>query len=326
MIQTFYASPRVILPHLGASLEARPVETLAALSVSVVIAWVNSLALLLNSLDALRAQTVAPDELIVVTRHDAAMQAELLRAHPEITLLAASRDTPIPALRSCGIRHAHGDIVAVTEDHCAPLPDWVQTIRERMETTNCAVIGGVVENARTERLRDWAAFLTEYAGAVRSDVDENAAQGLPGNNVAYRRSVVAGLCETLERGQWESFYHQQLERENAALYFEPNLVVMHDRPFDFFYFVKQRFYFSRSFAAMRNQSFTPLARVKYGCACVILPPVLLLRGFLTLFQKQRHVARYLQCLPLIAVYVTAGAVGESVGYFFGGGDSLRWVE
>ncbi|MBI4675355.1 MAG: glycosyltransferase [Chloroflexi bacterium] len=326
MIQTFASTPRVVLPHLGAPLSAHPVETAPTLSVSVVIAWVNSLALISKSLDALRAQTNAPGEIIVVTRHDDARQAALRRDYPEITLLAAPRDMPITALRSRGIRRAHGDIVAVTEDHCSPSPEWIQTIRERMETTRCAVIGGVVENARTERLRDWAAFLTEYAGAVRSDVDENAAQALPGNNVAYRRSVIAGLSETLARGQWESFYHRELERKNAALYFEPNLTVLHDRPFDFFYFLWQRFHFSRSFAAMRNQSFTPIQRVKYGAACVILPPVLLLRGFVTLFQKQRHVARYLQCLPLIALYVTAGAVGESIGYFFGGGNSLRMVE
>lgn len=326
MIQTFVVAPRAATPRFGALLAERVVESPTTLSVSVIIAWVNPVELICNTLNALRAQTQAANEIVVVTRHDDALQAKLRAQFPEIVLAAAPHDTPITKLRSIGIQHAHGEILAFTEDHCSPAPQWIETIRDRMTQTSCVVVGGVVENARTERLRDWAAFLTEYAGAVRSEADEHAPQGLPGNNVAYRRSVIHGLSDTLESGRWESFYHQQLERDNAALYFEPKLLVMHDRPFDFFYFVKQRFVFSRSFAGMRNQSFTKMQRVKYGCASVLLPPLLLLRGFMTLFKKKRHVARYLQCLPLIAVYVTAGAAGEGVGYFFGDGESLRQVE
>jgi glycosyltransferase involved in cell wall biosynthesis len=293
-------------------------------TVSVVIAWVNPLELLQPGIDSLDQQECSPEEIIVVTRHDTATQGNFRSLYPGVKLLSAPARTTIPALRSLGMRHAKGSMIAVTEDHCVPARDWIARIVTSARNGR-AVTGGPVENACTRRMRDWAAFLTEYAGVVRPGV-EGVSNGLPGNNVAYRAELVPGLCETLDLGQWESFYHQTLVEKEVAMVFDRDLIVYHRRPFDFWYFVRLRYHFCRSFAGMRLPMLKGMARWKYALGCVALPPVLFLRSLRNLIARKRLVGRYLACSPLIALYFAVGAAGEMTGYLFGGGKSLEKVE
>lgn len=314
---------RVTDPRMVAS----PGNRAARPSVSVVIAWVNDLELLIPGLDALQPQ-IRPgrDEVIVVTRRGKAERELLQRRYPSVTLHVAPVGTPITALRRLGIGHARGAIVAITEDHCIPCADWISTIAGHLSHGDCDVVGGPVENASTSRLCDWAAFLTEYAGLVRSDRDQTGDATVPGNNVAYRRELIEDLSSILERGQWESFCYEKWAEKGMCLKLEPKMLVYHRRPFDVRYFVGQRFHFCRSFAAMRGQSLTTVKRIGYGVASMALPPVLVARGLFALARKRRLVGRYLRCLPLIGLYFTVGAIGEMIGYFLGGGDSLARVD
>jgi hypothetical protein len=293
--------------------------------VSVVIAWVNSLDLLAPVVDSLLKQdSRPPDEIIIATRHDVGTQDRLRCAYPGVTILSAPARTTIPALRSIGIAQARGTIVAVTEDHCVVDSKWVATIERRMHS-GCAVVGGPVENGWAGGLSDWAAFLTDYAGFI-PPADDGPVTQLPSNNVAYSREMLDGLCTVLDRGLWESFYYEQLVARGVPLISAPEMIVYHRRPFGIGYFIRQRYYYCRAFAGMRRQFLTKSGRVRYALGSVFLPGLLLLRGLLTLLQKRRFVRRYIQSLPLITVYVTAGAIGEMVGYVAGGGTSLEKVE
>lgn len=298
--------------------------------ISVVIAWVNPLELLRYGLDSLRHGTQRPpDEVIVVTRHDEVEQAGLRELYPEVIVISAPRHTPITSLRSLGLKEARGNVVVVTEDHCIASTDWLGAIERRM-LEGYDIVGGPIENACTGRMRDWAAFLTEYAFAVlpnsTADPQKNSVRLIACNNVAYRRKFIGGLCQTLESGKWESFYRSQLDERDVKMIYESKMMLYHRRPFDFWYFVTQRYHFCRSFAAMRCQMISATEKMKYGVGSAILPPLLLLRGLRTIVGKRRLVGRYLTCLPLIATYFTAGAVGEMTGYFLGGGTSLERVE
>jgi Glycosyl transferase family 2 len=297
------------------------------LFISVVIAWVNSLDLLIPGLEALLwKQTRDPDEVIIATRHDKEMQSHLRRLYPSVILLSAHSNTPITALRSLGIRRACGTVIVVTEDHCVPSSDWVLIVEKQMMHPDCRIVGGPVENGSTTRLRDWAAFLTEYADFVPSSAGGFISPRVPGNNVAYRRELCDELCAILERGLWESFYHQRLVKYGIHIAFDHKMLIHHSRSFDFWYFVEQRYHFCRSFAAMRCDSFTVLDRIKYGAGSLVLPPVLVVRGFMTLMRKRRLIGRFIFCLPLIWIYMSVGALGEMMGYFLGGGNSLARVE
>jgi hypothetical protein len=297
-------------------------------TISVVIAWVNSYDLLQAGLNSLMTGNRRPDEIIVVTRLDVGEQQKLRHSHPQVILIDASPNAPITELRSTGIRRSTGSIVVVTEDHCVPSEKWLQAAEQRI-SEGYHVVGGPVENAWGDRLRDWAAFLTEYSFAMlerdqKNEIDKDAP--IAGNNAAYRRELIEGLCATLDDGLWESFYHGDLRRDGKLLANDPEMLLYHRRPFDFFYFIGQRYHFCRSFAEMRSQSLNGFGRVKFGVGSLILPLLLWLRGLQTLVKKKRMVGRYFLCSPLIGIYLCSGAVGEMVGYFLGGGGSLARVE
>ena len=294
-------------------------------TLSVVIAWVNPRPLLEPVLEALRRQQPRPpDEIVIASRHDERTLSALRAAQPDLTILAAPRTTPLPQLRSLALRQARGSIVAVLEDHCVPTTRWLHAIEERM-ATGCDSVAGPVENACGERWRDWAAFLTEYAGALPPLLDAGAT-ALPSNNMAYRRELLANLCAVLERGRWESFYYAALAARGVVIACDPAMLVYHRQPFDSWYFLRQRYHSGRAFAGMRGHDFTLAQRIVYALGSIVLPPLLIMRGLRTVVRKRRLVGRYLGCVPLIGVYVTAGAVGEIIGYLFGGGHSLEHVQ
>jgi Glycosyl transferase family 2 len=290
---------------------------------SVVIAWVNDIEWLVAGLKGLIDGTLPPDEIIIATRREMRQQKLLLESFPQIKIIAALPNTGITKLRSLGLAAACGKIVFVTEDHCVPSKNWLEIAVRRIDE-GADIVGGPVENSWTARIRDWAAFLTEYAFAVKSAVP--AQNALAGNNIAYRQNLLTGLCETLDAGLWESFYLDELKNQDVKLIYDEDMMISHHRPFDFFYFVAQRFYFCRSFAEMRSQFLNRLGRAKYGAGSLLLPPFLWLRGLRILLAKRRYVALYLRCTPLIAVYLCAGACGEMFGYIFGGGNSLARIE
>ena len=63
-------------------------------------------------------------------------------------------------MRPVGYAACRGEIVAVTEDHCAPAPDWLDRIlAAHVEHPEAIAIGGVVENGTTDHLVDWATFI-----------------------------------------------------------------------------------------------------------------------------------------------------------------------
>lgn len=300
-----------------------------ACKISVVIAWVNSFDLLTAGLDALLSnKTRKADEIIVVTRHGIRAQMRFGQEYPDVHLLTALPGTPITKLRSIGIKQSTGNVVVVTEDHCVPSENWLSAVERRMND-GYQLVGGAVENGWDIRLRDTAAFLTEYSFAIKSKVDKDdhdQVQLIPGNNAAYSRAIVDDVCRTLEEDRWESFYYADLERSGTRAVYDSEMLLYHRRPFDFFYFISQRFHFCRSFAEMRSKSLSGAGRLRYGLGCAVLPPLLWLRGLRTLIVKQRMIGTYFLCSPLIAFYLCAGAVGEMYGYFFGGGDSLAKVE
>lgn len=290
--------------------------------ISVVIASVNGLPYPLDCLEALaRQEGGLPAEVVLADCTGPATVAAVRERYPEVRVLAFDEQKSVPWLRAAGIREARGRLVAVTEDHCVPYPDWYLRIVEAHARTGWAAVGGGVVNASTERLIDWTVFFCEYSQHM-DPVPEGPNAFIPGMNVAYDMDVLGDMRDLFAEGLWENFLHDKLREAGHVCGMDPRILVGHKKRFTVRMFASERFHYSRSFAGMRVQGASRATKLKWAVLSLGLPPLLVLRLVRNVQHKQRHQAEFVRALPLIVMFSVIWALGELVGYLTGPGDSL----
>lgn len=294
-------------------------------NISVIIACVNGLPSIDECLGALTNQRGGESAEIIVANCSGDGSADHIRRHfPEVKLIDFPERLGIPELRYEAFRRSSGDIIAVIEDHCMVNENWLGQIRNHLKAPYAAV-GGPIVNGSTRRLRDWAAFLTEYSGLM-PPVAAGETDGLAGNNVAYRRSAFELVNEDTLKRKWEFFVQREMKSHGARFLMVPEMQVSHKKEFGFFYFLSQRFHYSRSFAGMRREMFSFPMRLIYAFASPALMGLMFYRFSRQVLAKKKHLKEFLLSLPLLWAYLISYASGEFVGYLAGGGRSILKVE
>jgi hypothetical protein len=230
----------------------------------------------------------------------------------------------VPWLRSAGIKDARGRLVAVTEDHCVPRPDWCARLLDAQRKTGWVAVGGGVENASPHRLVDWAVYFCEYSQHLHP-VGDGPATAIPGMNVAYDMEALADLTFLFERGMWENFIHDELRGAGHRTGLASSVVVGHQKYFTIPMFLLERFHYSRSYAGMRVAGQSLAKRAAWAVGSPALPPLLTIRITRNVVRNRRHLHWFVRSLPLVVLFSGAWAVGECWGYLTGPGDSILKV-
>jgi len=292
---------------------------------SVVIASVNGLPYPLATLEALARQEGGhAAEVILADCTGPSTVAAVRERFPDVGILAYDEQKSVPWLRAAGLREARGRLVAVTEDHCVPRPDWYRRIIEAHARTGWAAVGGGVENDSTTRAVDWAVFFCEYHQHM-SPVPEGPNDFIPGMNVAYDMDRLEPMRSAFEEGLWENFLHDRLRAAGHTIGMDPAIVVGHRKHFTVPMFLHERFHYSRSFAGMRVAGAPWRTRVAYAAASFLLPALLVTRLTRNVVRRRTHLGWYVRSFPLVVLFSVAWSVGELVGYLRGPGDSLLKV-
>jgi glycosyltransferase involved in cell wall biosynthesis len=292
--------------------------------VSVVIASIVGPPFIDDCLASVFAQKDAPAfEVIVVDCRGPENVARLRRGFPQARFVELDKRETVPQLRRIGVEHAQGGIVAVIEEHCVAAEDWLSTLVSAFSSEYVAV-GGPIE-FRGGRLRDWITYFIEY-NSYLPPWPEGDAWKLADANVGYRREVLTANLDSLSGGYWEATLHHKLLSEGARFCSVPGLIVYHRGPFDYGYYLRQRYLFSRAFAGARRTNLSAPKRVIYLLAAPAIPFVLLARTASRVFAKGCHPGKFVACLPLIVPAMTIYVVGEWMGYAFGPGRALMEVE
>jgi GT2 family glycosyltransferase len=296
--------------------------------ISVVIASVNGRPYILECLDHLTSQRGAiPFEVLVVDTSDSDTRQEIRDRFPqsEVQLVEVDGRPTIPKLRAMGMERSRGRMVAILEDHCNVPPDWFEVIRRTHEAGHQA-IGGAVVNGATDRLLDWAVFFCEYASFLRP-MPTGAVPYIAGSSAIYDREIIEPVEPEYYEEVWEYFMHLRMKEQGVEFYCAPDLWVEHKKFFGFWYFMSQRYHYSRSFAGMRMAHDGLPKRVLYaGAAVVLLPPLLLWRTFRTVWARPAYRGKLLKTLPALMLFYVSYGIGESFGALFGPGESLARVE
>lgn len=296
---------------------------------SVIVGSVNGGECIHVLLSALRAQDGAvPFEVIVADRCLDGTAERIAKEHPDVVLVRAEPSATLPELRTRALDHARGRFVLVTEDHTVPPRNWVSGLVGALEGCQgrIAAAGGPVDNDMRERAVDWAAFLCEYSGFLPPQpagvVDE-----LPGMNVAYRREHLdRARRELLTGGFWESTLHPDLLDAGYAFLRVPEVVIQHRKRFGFFYFLSQRYYYSRYFAGARFERKQRGRRLLYAVLSPLLALIVPARIARRVLGRPGYRRPFVRSLPVLACFALAWGAGEAVGYLAGPGDSLARIE
>lgn len=297
---------------------------MSAPELSVVVPSVNGFADLERALEALeRERSHTALEVLVPDRLGSALREQVGRRFPWAVVLPAAPETTIPELRALAFRAASAPAVAVIEDHVLVPPGWSEAMLAAL-AEGADAVGGAVENAATETVLDWAAFLCEYSQLL-PPLPAGPVEGLTGNNTAYRRVPLDAARTAWEAGRWEDHLHAALRAAGCRLVQHPEIVVGHRKHYTVAEYTSQRFLFARAWAGMRAREWSGLHRGVVGLLALALPAVLYVRIARTVWRKRRHRAELVRSLPLLVLFVCAWGLGEVTGYIAGPGQALRQV-
>jgi len=292
---------------------------------SIIIASVNGLPFIAKCLASLENQSGDFEaEIVVVDSTDEETRKHITSKFPLVKLIELEGRPGIPEMRAIGMRAASGDYLVITEDHCIAPANWLEEI-SRAHMAGYAVVGGGVENGSCSRLVDWAVFLCEYSSFM-PPIESGEVDFVAGNNVSYSRAAIARVDENVRNDFWEYFLQAELKQQGVKFLSVPAVEIIHKKEFGFFYFLAQRFHYSRSFAAMRRKRSTVSRQLIYLAYLPVSVFHLTWRIVTNVRRKRRYRRELLLSFPFLAMFMCSYAFGELVGQLFGPGDSLAKVE
>jgi len=225
----------------------------------VIVPVFNAARYLPRCIEALLSQDLAAAyyEILMVDNNSTDGSAEIIRAHPEITLLAEPRHGPYAA-RNRALREARGEIIAFTDADCLPERDWIRQIVRGMDAPEVRILLGRTGPAPASHA---LAQLGEYEAAKDAFVlDGNDPQLYYGHagNMAVRREVFdeTGGFAGGRRGEDTVLVQQVIARHScAAIRYQADMRVTHLEWGSLWGYYKKLFHYARS--QRRYRSFTP---------------------------------------------------------------------
>lgn len=295
----------------------------ASLALSVILLSPDRYASVRHMLDTLLAQTARERiELVLVAPAVTGVEVDTAEAARfgawQVVEGDPGRDST--AARAAGIRAARAPLVAFTEDHVVPEPEWAAALIAA-HAEPWAAVGPVIVNANPATLTSWANLLVEYAPFL-PPVQRGPVEYLPGHNSSYKRDLLIAYGDRLERLlEAESVLHWDLRARGHQLLLEPAARVRHLNCSAPGAWLPLRYHAGRQFAACRAAGWRPWRRLLYAGASPLIPLVRLqriVRGLRASGDPQRLLPRI---LPLLLGVLVVSAVGEAVGYLADGGDA-----
>ncbi len=228
------------------------------------------------------------------------------------------------APRVAAVRHASAPIIAYTEDHCFPAPDWAAALIEAHRGP-WAAVGPIVGLANPRHHIAWVSYFMQYGDWVFSDVGAGGeAPDVAGHNSSYKRDALLAYGEHLDRIMvFESVLHEDLRARGHKLYVEPRARAYHVFITRLLPFCREHYYIGRLLASTRRSRWPWHRRLLYLGGSPLIPFVRLFRilGMVRRHGWQRELLPGM--LPSLFAGLLSSALGEMLGYGFGLGRAAR---
>ncbi len=287
------------------------------IKLSIVIAAWNGAEALRRCLISLENQIESAEVIVVSNFSVEDLETDSRFSFVKFAFVAA--ETTVPQLRSRGISLAHGEIIALAEDHCFFDKDWCRDIRKAHES-NHAAVGGAIENTDDSRALDWAVYFFDY-GKYMPPNQAGETGTLSGFNASYKKEVLDGLQEIYQDGFFETFFNEELKKRRHKLFLTDSATIYHAKNYELKKTLIQFYHLARSFAARRIAAAPFSNRATFAVVSLALPIILPTRIALNIIKKNRRFKELVSSFPCLVLLMSAWAWGEFRGYLGGEGAS-----
>ncbi len=271
----------------------------------------------------LGAQTAAGRiELVLVTPRASVEPTAIegLTGFHSVRVVEAETRRSLASARAAGVAAAAAPVVAFSETHCFPAPDWAELLIEAHRGP-WAAVGAEFENDNPGRAASWANLYVDYGPWV-APARPGPAPDIPGHNSSYKRSLLLEYGDALpELLEAESIIHWDLRAQGQRLYLEPRAKLRHRNITRFPPFVVEHFLNGRCFGAVRSRNWHPARRALYACAVPLVPVVRLRRLLRDVRRSERRREFMPRALPMMFASLLAHALGELTAYAIGPGQA-----
>jgi GT2 family glycosyltransferase len=279
--------------------------------VSIVIPAYHSSATLDECLTALRGQTLAEFETVLVNSSPETETEELVRGRfPEVVFEQSATRLFPHAARNRGIELSRGELVVFTDPDCRARPDWLQQLVAAHEAGH-PVVGGAMELA-SDRWFERGAHLTKFSWLL-AGLPAGPRWICPSANVLYPRTLLDRLGP-LEGDLFcgDAVLAWRAAAAGSPIWFEPRAVVEHRHEGDIPSFFRLRLRRGSEFADAR-MAFEGWSRGRAAGTAALLPCSVAL----TLLRAGRDAFRggwgayYLATLPVQLAGQAGWCAGEA---------------
>jgi hypothetical protein len=259
-------------------------------------------------------------ELIIVAPANAAIDIdhELVAPLAGVQVVRLASLTPTGPARAAAIRLARASIIAFGEEHCFPAPGWAEALLAAHEGEYAAV-GPAMRNANPDTIVSWADILIGY-GPWLTPVERGERDYLPGHNSSYKRAVLLEYGEALDSlMEAETVLMWDLRSKGHRLLLEPAAQAAHTNFGFWSSWVQVMFLNGRAFADTRSEHWSLVRRLAFATASPLIPFVRLVRALGNVRRLGRGPVFAARVVPTMCVGLAFDALGQMIGYAFGGG-------
>ena len=217
--------------------------------ISVIIPTYNRPTMLAGCLRALVAQEYPADRFEVIVVNDGGTESpdqvvDLHRAAVTCRVVHQTNRGPAAA-RNHGAEAAAGQVLAFTDDDCAPAPDWLMRLSERFLQARETAVGGETRNALTANVYSVASqllvsYLVDYYNGTPQRV-----RFFPSSNVAFPAGhfrSIGGFSSAYPRAAGEDReLCDRWQHQGYRIVHAPEAVVYHSHQLGARTFLRQHF-------------------------------------------------------------------------------------
>ena len=194
--------------------------------VSVIVPVLNMPRAIRRCVEALLAQSYPRDryEIIIVDNGSTDDTVRVIGEYPARLLVEQDTQSPYAA-RNLGLRHAKGEIIALTDADCTPMPDWIERGVEALDSGPADLIGGHVRFLFSPK-RTAAEMYDSIANLEMKNSITLRGEAKTGNLFARRKVFdTIGDFPGQTRSGGDRFWTGRASRSGFKLLYNPDVVV-----------------------------------------------------------------------------------------------------